>query len=157
MTTGPFPDGTRLSDVDIDGIKRMLPHRYPFLLIDRVIELEAGASALGIKNVSVNEPYFAGHFPARPIMPGVLIVEAMAQTAAVLVMATVGAEAAGKLVYFMTIDQVRFRRPVLPGDQLRIKVIKQHYKLGMWKFTSRATVDGQLAAEGTIGAKVVDL
>jgi 3-hydroxyacyl-[acyl-carrier-protein] dehydratase len=149
--------GTRLDDLDIDGIRRMLPHRYPFLLIDRVIELEAEVSAVGIKNVTANEHYFAGHFPARPVMPGVLIIEAMAQTAAVLVMATMGQQAEGRLVYFMTIDQARFRRPVVPGDQLRIKVTKQQRKLGVWKFAGQATVDGQLAAEAVIGAKIMDL
>ena len=122
-----------------------------------VIEIEAGASAVGIKNVSVNEPYFAGHFPARPIMRGVLIVEAMAQTAAALVVATIGPAAEGKLVYFMTIDQARFRRPVFPGDQLRIKVIKRHRKLGVWKFAGAATVGERLAAEATISAKIMDL
>jgi 3-hydroxyacyl-[acyl-carrier-protein] dehydratase len=149
--------GTRLDDLDIDGIRRMLPHRYPFLMIDRVIELEAEVSAVGIKNVTANEHYFAGHFPTRPVMPGVLIIEAMAQTAAVLVMATTGQDAEGRLVYFMTIDQARFRRPVTPGDQLRIKVVKQQRKLGVWKFAAQATVDGQLAAEAVIGAKIMDL
>jgi len=149
--------GTRLDDLDIDGIRRMLPHRYPFLLIDRVVELEAEISAVGIKNVSANEHYFAGHFPARPVMPGVLIIEAMAQTAAALVVSTIGSRAAGKLVYFMTIDQARFRRPVVPGDQLRIKVVKQQHKLGVWKLTGAATVDDRLAAEAVISAKIMDL
>ena len=149
--------GTRLDDYDIDGIKRLLPHRYPFLMIDRVVEVEAERNATGIKNVTANEPYFAGHFPERPIMPGVLIIEAMAQTAAVLVMATIGEVATGKLVYFMTIDQARFRRPVVPGDQLRIRVEKQHRKLGVWKFAGRASVDGRLAAEAVISAKIMDL
>jgi 3-hydroxyacyl-[acyl-carrier-protein] dehydratase len=149
--------GTRLDDCNIDGIKRLLPHRYPFLMIDRVVEIEAERNATGIKNVTVNEPYFAGHFPERPIMPGVLIIEAMAQTAAVLVMATIGEVATGKLVYFMTIDQARFRRPVVPGDQLRIRVDKQHRRLGVWKFAGRATVDGRLAAEAVISAKIMGL
>jgi 3-hydroxyacyl-[acyl-carrier-protein] dehydratase len=149
--------GTRLADQDIEGIKRMLPHRYPFLMIDRVIEIEAETSAIGIKNVTANEPYFAGHFPSRPVMPGVLIIEAMAQTAAVLVMATIGAISEGKLVYFMTIDQARFRRPVVPGDQLRIKVTKQQRKLGVWKFMGRASVDDTLVAESIISAKLMDL
>ena len=153
----PVPAGTRLEDYDFDGIRRMLPHRYPFLMIDRVVEVDAELSATGIKNVTSNEPHFAGHFPERPVMPGVLIIEAMAQTAAVLVMATLGEVAMGKLVYFMTIDQARFRRPVVPGDQLRIRVERQQRKLGVWKFGCRATVDGQLAAEAIISAKIMDL
>jgi 3-hydroxyacyl-[acyl-carrier-protein] dehydratase len=149
--------GARLSDLDIDAIKRMIPHRYPFLMIDRVVEVEAETSAVGIKNVTANEPHFEGHFPGRPIMPGVLIIEAMAQTAAALVVASIGPAAAGKPVYFMTIDQARFRRPVRPGDQLRIKVVKQHKKLSVWKFLGRATVVDQLVAEATISAKIMDL
>jgi 3-hydroxyacyl-[acyl-carrier-protein] dehydratase len=149
--------GTRLGDLDIDGIRRMIPHRYPFLMIDRVVEVTADTSAVGIKNVTVNEPYFAGHFPDRPIMPGVLIVEAMAQTAAALVVASIGPAAEGKPVYFMTIDQARFRRPVLPGDQLRIRVVKQHKKLNVWKFLGQATVEDRLAAEAVISAKIMGL
>jgi 3-hydroxyacyl-[acyl-carrier-protein] dehydratase len=152
-----IPAGTRLGDLDIDAIRRMIPHRYPFLMIDRVVEVTAETSAVGIKNVTVNEPYFAGHFPDRPIMPGVLIVEAMAQTAAALVVASIGPAAEGRPVYFMTIDQARFRRPVLPGDQLRIKVVKQHKKLSVWKFLGQATIEGRLAAEAVISAKIMDL
>jgi len=152
-----IPAGTRLGDLDIDAIRRMIPHRYPFLMIDRVVEVTAETSAVGIKNVTVNEPYFAGHFPARPIMPGVLIVEAMAQTAAALVVASIGPAAEGRPVYFMTIDQARFRRPVLPGDQLRIKVVKQHKKLSVWKFLGQATIEDRLAAEAVISAKIMDL
>jgi 3-hydroxyacyl-[acyl-carrier-protein] dehydratase len=152
-----IPTGTRLGDLDIDAIQRMIPHRYPFLLIDRVVEVRAETSAVGIKNVTVNEPYFAGHFPGRPIMPGVLIIEAMAQTAAALVVASIGPTAEGKPVYFMTVDQARFRRPVLPGDQLRIKVVKQQKKLSVWKFVGQATVQDQLAAEAIISAKIMDL
>ena len=147
----------RLGDLDIDAIQRMIPHRYPFLMIDRVVEVTAETSAVGIKNVTVNEPYFSGHFPGRPVMPGVLIIEAMAQTAAALVVASIGAAAEGKPVYFMTIDQARFRRPVLPGDQLRIKVVKQHRKLGVWKFLGQATVADRLAAEAVISAKIMGL
>jgi 3-hydroxyacyl-[acyl-carrier-protein] dehydratase len=135
----------------------MIPHRYPFLMIDRVVEIEADTSAVGIKNVSANEPHFEGHFPDCPIMPGVLIIEAMAQTAAALVVASIGPAAEGKLVYFMTIDQARFRRPVRPGDQLRIEVVKRHKKLSVWKFAGRATVRDQLAAEAIISAKIMDL
>ena len=105
------PAGVHLEDQDAEAINRMIPHRYPFLMIDRVVEIFADTSAVGIKNVTINEPFFQGHFPGRPIMPGVLIVEAMAQTAAVLVVATLGPDTEGKLVYFMTIDQARFRRP----------------------------------------------
>lgn len=152
---GPVEPGTTLDALDIDDIKRMIPHRYPFLLIDRVIDIVAETSAVGIKNVTANEPHFQGHFPAQPIMPGVLIVEAMAQTAAVLVVATLGQEAAGQLVYFMTIDQARFRKPVLPGDRIELAVVKEHRRLGMWKFKGRAIVEGQLVAEATIGAKIM--
>ncbi|HEX6142664.1 MAG TPA: 3-hydroxyacyl-ACP dehydratase FabZ [Geminicoccaceae bacterium] len=151
------PAGTPLEDYDIEGIQRLLPHRYPFLLIDRVVDVVAELSATGIKNVTVNEPQFTGHFPGQPIMPGVLIIEAMAQTAAVLVMATLGRSTEGKLVYFMTIDQARFRRPVVPGDQLRILVEKQQRKLGVWKFKGRAVVGERLAAEAIISAKIMDL
>ncbi len=157
MTDGPVQPGTLLDDIDINQIMRMIPHRYPILLIDRVVEVQTETSAVGIKNVSANEPFFQGHFPDRPIMPGVLIIEAMAQTAAVLVVATIGPQAAGKLVYFMTIDQARFRRPVEPGDQLRLKVVKEQRKLGVWKFTCQATVGDQLAAQATISAKIVGI
>jgi 3-hydroxyacyl-[acyl-carrier-protein] dehydratase len=152
---GPVEPGTKLDAVEIDDIKRMIPHRYPFLLIDRVVDLVAETSAVGIKNVTANEPHFEGHFPAKAIMPGVLIIEAMAQTAAVLVVATLGQETAGRLVYFMTIDQARFRKPVVPGDQLRLAVTKEQRRLGMWKFKGQGTVDGQLVAEATIGAKIM--
>jgi 3-hydroxyacyl-[acyl-carrier-protein] dehydratase len=151
------PAGLRLADLDAEAINRLIPHRYPFLMIDRVVEIFADTSAVGIKNVTINEPFFRGHFPGHPIMPGVLIVEAMAQTAAALVVASVGREAEGKLVYFMTIERARFRRPVVPGDQLLIKVIKQQKKLGVWKFVGHASVDGKTAAEAEISAKIMDL
>ncbi len=156
VSKGPVEAGAELGPFGIDDIKRMIPHRYPFLLIDRVIDVVAETSAVGVKNVTVNEPHFEGHFPAQPIMPGVLIIEAMAQTAAVLVVATLGEEAQGRLVYFMTIDDARFRRPVMPGDQLQLAVTKEQRRLGMWKFRGRATVDGQLVAEATIGAKIME-
>ena len=149
--------GARLDDLDTEAIMRLIPHRYPFLMIDRVVEIEAEHSAVGIKNVTINEPFFQGHFPAQPIMPGVLIIEAMAQTAAALVMASIGRTAEGKLVYFMTIDQARFRRPVVPGDQLRIHVVKQQKKLSVWKFAGHASVGSKLAAEAIISAKIMDL
>src|SRR5262249_18264901 len=105
---------------DIKRILQMIPHRYPMLMVDRVVDMHLDHSAVAIKNVSINEPFFQGHFPSEPVMPGVLIVEAMAQTAAVLVVATFGSQSEGKLVYFMSIDGVRFRRPVVPGDQLQL-------------------------------------
>jgi 3-hydroxyacyl-[acyl-carrier-protein] dehydratase len=157
VPVGPVEQGVAMDDVGIDDIYRMIPHRYPFLLIDRVVDIIAETSAVGIKNVTVNEPHFQGHFPEKPVMPGVLIIEAMAQTAAVLVVATLGDSAAGRLVYFMTIDQARFRRPVTPGDQLRLTVKKEQRRLGVWKFGCRAHVDDQLAAEATISAKIVGL
>jgi len=150
------PAGARLEDLDAEAINRMIPHRYPFLMIDRVVEIFADTSAVGIKNVTMGEPFFQGHFPGRPIMPGVLIVEAMAQTAAALVVATLGPAAEGKLVYFMTIDQARFRRPVLPGDQLRVKVTKLQKKLSVWKFAGEAAVGPTMAAEAVISAKIMD-
>jgi 3-hydroxyacyl-[acyl-carrier-protein] dehydratase len=150
------PATVRLEDLDSEAIHRMIPHRPPFLMIDRVVDIVADTSAVGIKNVTINEPFFQGHFPGRPIMPGVLIVEAMAQTAAALVVASIGTDAEGRLVYFMTIDQARFRRPVVPGDQLHIEVVKQQKKLGVWKFAGRASVDSQIAAEAIISAKLMD-
>jgi 3-hydroxyacyl-[acyl-carrier-protein] dehydratase len=150
------PAGAFLEDLDARAINRMIPHRYPFLMIDRVVEILADTSAVGIKNVTINEPFFQGHFPGHPIMPGVLIVEAMAQTAAALVVATLGPDTAGKLVYFMTIDQARFRRPVVPGDQLRVKIVKRQRKMSVWKFIGHATVDARTAAEAVISAKIMD-
>jgi len=144
------------SEIDIERLMELIPHRYPFLMIDRVVEIELGESAVGIKNVTANEPYFAGHFPNHPVMPGVLIIEAMAQTAAVLVVHTIGDSAEGKLVYFMTVDECRFRRPVTPGDQLRIHVAKLRHRGAVWKFRGEAKVDGQLVAEATFGAMLLE-
>jgi 3-hydroxyacyl-[acyl-carrier-protein] dehydratase len=142
--------------IDIERIMQMIPHRYPFLMIDRVVEVVPDATAVGIKNVSINEPYFQGHFPQRPVMPGVLIVEAMAQTAAVLVVHTLGINAEGKLVYFMSVDNARFRRPVMPGDQLRIHVSKERSRGNVWKFSGEAKVNGTLVAEATYAAMIMD-
>jgi 3-hydroxyacyl-[acyl-carrier-protein] dehydratase len=142
--------------VDIAGIMHAIPHRYPFLLIDRVVDLVRGRSAVGIKNVSVNESFFQGHFPHHPVMPGVLIIESMAQTAAVLVVETLGPEAAGKVVYFMSIEGAKFRRPVVPGDQLRIHVNKERHRGNVWKFTGVARVDGVSVAEATYAAMIMD-
>ena len=153
LSPAPAPDIERL---DILRIMEMIPHRYPLLMIDRVENLHLGASAVGIKNVSINEGFFVGHFPGKPVMPGVLIVEAMAQTAGVLVVHTLGPESEGKLVYFMTIDDARFRRPVTPGDQLRIHVTKERSRGNVWKFLGEAKVDGVKVAEATFSAMIVD-
>jgi 3-hydroxyacyl-[acyl-carrier-protein] dehydratase len=147
---------TSANSVDIRRILQMIPHRYPMLMVDRVIEMRLDQSAVGIKNVSINEPFFQGHFPTEPVMPGVLIVEAMAQTAAVLVVATYGQKSEGKLVYFMSIDDVRFRRPVFPGDRLELHVAKIQSRASVWKFTGKAVVDGKLAAEATFAAMIRD-
>ena len=142
--------------VDIAGIMHAIPHRYPFLMIDRVVEVVPDQSAVGVKNVSVNENFFAGHFPNHPVMPGVLIIESMAQTAAVLVVETLGPDAAGKLVYFMTVDGAKFRRPVVPGDQLRIHVTKERRRGNVWRFSAVARVDGVAVAEATYAAMILD-
>lgn len=140
--------------LDAQQIQEIIPHRYPFLLVDRIIEIEYGVRAVGIKNVTINEPFFAGHFPRQPVMPGVLIIEAMAQTAAVLVVETLGPESEGKLVYFMSVDNARFRKPVLPGDQLRVHVTKERNRGAVWKFSGEARVDGKLVAEATFAAMI---
>ncbi len=142
--------------LDIERVMQMIPHRYPFLMIDRVVDIVAGASAVGVKTVSINEPYFQGHFPQRPVMPGVLIIEAMAQSAAVLVVYTLGPESEGKLVYFISIDEARFRKPVVPGDTLYVHVNKRQRRGNVWKFGSEAKVDGRVVAEATIAAMIVD-
>jgi 3-hydroxyacyl-[acyl-carrier-protein] dehydratase len=146
----------RVPDLDILRIQEMIPHRYPFLMIDRVVEIIPNESAVGIKNVSINEPHFAGHFPQRPVMPGVLIIEAMAQTTAVLVVQTLGPQAEGKLVYFMSVDDARFRRPVVPGDTLYVHVSKQRNRGSVWKFVGQAKVGGKLVAEATYSAMLMD-
>ncbi len=142
--------------IDINRVIEMIPHRYPFLMVDRVVDVVPDAGAVGIKNVTINEPFFQGHFPSRPIMPGVLIIEAMAQTAAVLVVETLGPSAEGKLVYFMSVENARFRKPVVPGDQLRIHVTKERNRANVWKFRGEAKVDGQLMAEATFAAMIMD-
>ncbi|MDG4719566.1 MULTISPECIES: 3-hydroxyacyl-ACP dehydratase FabZ [Thalassospira] len=147
---------TELVSVDIQRILEMIPHRYPFLLIDKVIDIAADESATGVKNVTMNEPQFTGHFPQQPIMPGVLIIESMAQTAAILVVQTLGADAEGKLVYFMSIDNARFRKPVVPGDVMHIHVTKKQSRGPVWKFESQVKVDGQVVAEATIAAMIRD-
>lgn len=147
--------GAKASTIDVQRIMQMIPHRYPFLMIDRVIEAVPDVGAIGIKNVSIGEPFFQGHFPTQPVMPGVLIIEAMAQTAAVLVVHTLGQESEGKLVYFMSVDNARFRKPVVPGDQLFIHVKKERNRGNVWKFTGEAKVNGSLCAEATYAAMIL--
>lgn len=142
--------------IDILSIMKMIPHRYPFLLIDKVVDVVVDNSAVGIKNVTFNEPHFVGHFPSQPIMPGVLIIEAMAQTSAVLVVKTLGEEMEGKLVYFMSVENAKFRKPVIPGDTLNIHVTKERNRGNVWKFTSEAKVDGVRVAEATFTAMIMD-
>ena len=142
--------------IDIAGIMKKIPHRYPMLLIDRVIDVVKAESCTGIKNVSVNEPFFQGHFPGHPIMPGVLIIEAIAQTAATLVVDSMdGVDAETHIVYFMTIENARFRKPVLPGDQLHIKVKKERQRGNVWRFKGEAFVGDALCAEAVITAMLV--
>ena len=148
--------GATVDALDIARIMHAIPHRYPFLLIDRVLEVVRDRSAIGVKNVSVNEFFFQGHFPGHPVMPGVLIIESMAQTAAVLVVETLGPEAAGKVVYFMSIEGAKFRRPVVPGDQLRIHVTKERHRGNVWKFHAVARVDGTSVAEATYAAMIME-
>jgi 3-hydroxyacyl-[acyl-carrier-protein] dehydratase len=148
-------DGTEPVSADILAIKRMIPHRYPFLLIDRVEEIRSGISAVGIKNVTVNEPHFEGHFPVRPVMPGVLIIEAMAQTAAVLVVETLDMQDSGNLVYFMSIDSAKFRSVVQPGDRLELHVSVIRGRSKIWKFRGEAKVAGKLAAEAEFTAMIM--
>jgi 3-hydroxyacyl-[acyl-carrier-protein] dehydratase len=143
---------TELPSADIDLIQRILPHRYPFLLVDRVEDIDGTNRAVGLKNVTANEPHFTGHFPGRPIMPGVLIVEAMAQTAAVMVGVAEDLADKSLLVYFMGMDAVKFRRMVRPGDTLRMEIETRRGGGRVWKFTGRATVDGELAAEAEFTA-----
>ncbi len=151
MTTHKVP-----TSLDTIGIMALIPHRYPILLIDRVIDIIAGESCTGIKNVTANEPTFQGHFPGHPIMPGVLIVEAMAQTSATLVVASMeGVSCDTHIVYFMTIENARFRHPVVPGDTLHIKVRKDRSRGQVWKFIGEAFVGDRLCAEATYTAMLV--
>jgi 3-hydroxyacyl-[acyl-carrier-protein] dehydratase len=143
-----------LKTADIHLIQRLIPHRYPFLLVDKVVDIDGYQSARGIKNVTMNEPHFQGHFPGKPIMPGVTIIEAMAQTAAVMVGTALGMEDRNMLVYFMAIDRAKFRRMVLPGDVLEMKLETTRGKPGgkVWKFSGVAAVEGEMAAEAEFTA-----
>jgi len=140
-----------LERLDILDIMRLLPHRYPFLLVDRIVDIDADNSAVGIKNVTMNEPHFTGHFPSQPVMPGVLIIEAMAQTAGAICMKHTGSDTPS-LVYFMTIDGAKFRKPVVPGDQLELHVKKVKKRGSIWRFACEAKVAGALVAEAEISA-----
>lgn len=136
--------------IEIKEIMAVLPHAYPFLLVDRIVEIEPGKRVVGIKNVTYNEPFFPGHFPGRPIMPGVLIVEAMAQTAGILVFNSLPQEDHRKMVFFLGIDNVRFRKPVIPGDQLRMELEITRRRQSIWGFKGKALVDGNVVAEGDL-------
>lgn len=142
--------------LDIRRILEILPHRYPMLLIDRMKDVVPNESCVGIKNVTINEPFFNGHFPGAPVMPGVLIVEAMAQTAGALVVHSAGKALEGKLVYFLAIDEARFRKPVMPGDQLHIHVKKEQNRRNVWRFKGEAKVDGAVCAEAIVTAMIMD-
>ena len=144
--------------MDIKEIQRILPHRYPFLLVDRIIEIDLGKRIVGIKNVSVNEPFFQGHFPGYPVMPGVLIIEAMAQVGGVLAFKSVEEkmDISGKLVYFAGIDKAKFRKPVFPGDQIRFELKVIHVKEPYWKLKGLALVDGKKVCEAELMALVGD-
>jgi 3-hydroxyacyl-[acyl-carrier-protein] dehydratase len=148
--------GEPIREIGVQRIMEMIPHRPPFLMIDKVIDVVADERAVGIKNVTIGEHYFLGHFPARAVMPGVLIIEAMAQTAAVLVVHTLGREAEGKLVYFMSVENARFRRPVFPGDRLDVHVFKQRRRGNVWRFEGQAKVGGALMAEAVFAAMILD-
>jgi 3-hydroxyacyl-[acyl-carrier-protein] dehydratase len=142
--------------VDIMRIMEMIPHRYPMLLVDRVSDIVPGESAVGLKNVTINDGFFQGHFPGKPVMPGVLIVEALAQAAAVLVVKGLGDDAEGKLVYFMSIDGAKFRKPVVPGDQLKLHVSIERARRNIWSFLGEARVEGTLVAEASFKAMLAD-
>ena len=148
-------DSKTLKNIDVQEIMGMIPHRYPILLVDRILECIPNVSAIGLKNVTYNEPHFQGHFPAQAVMPGVLIVEAMAQTAACLVVKTLE-DARGKLVYFMSVENAKFRRPVVPGDSLYIHVKVEQNRRNVWKFSGEAKVDGVVCAEAVFSAMIMD-
>tara|TARA_B110000238_G_scaffold51177_1_gene55732 strand:- start:172 stop:645 length:474 start_codon:yes stop_codon:yes gene_type:complete len=141
--------------LDVEKIVKMIPHRYPMLLIDKVIDIVIDQSAVGVKNVTANENFFTGHFPSKMVMPGVLMIESMAQTCAVLVIETLGKESEGSLVYFMSVDGGKFRKPVVPGDQLKFHVNKIRNRSNVWKFKCKGYVEEELVAEATISAMIM--
>lgn len=154
MNAGDNKTGT-LEAVDIQRILEMLPHRYPFLMIDRVIDMDGDESGTGVKNVTVNEPQFMGHFPENPVFPGVLMIEGMAQTAGALCIAASEGGEKQPLIYFMTIDKAKFRKPVRPGDQIHYHVTKLRRRANIWRYGCVATVDGQKVAEAELSATLV--
>jgi 3-hydroxyacyl-[acyl-carrier-protein] dehydratase len=153
---GPKPEKKELGSVDIVRILKLLPHRYPFLLVDKIVDMDGDSAAVGIKNVTINEPFFQGHFPNFPVMPGVLLIEGMAQTAGALCVANLADSYEPQLVYFMAIDRARFRRPVLPGDTVHYHMKKRRNRGRVWRFEGQAKVNGQLVAEAEISAMIVD-
>ena len=146
--------GSTLEAIDIAGILRAIPHRYPFLMVDRIVAIRGDDFAIGIKNVTANEPQFQGHFPGNPIFPGVLMIEGMAQTAGVICMQVLGRQGAGTAPYFLTIDKAKFRKPVVPGDTIEYHVRKIARKKNMWWFRGEAKVAGHMVAEAEVGAMV---
>ena len=142
--------------LDINMIRKILPHRYPFLLVDRILEFDPGKRIVGLKNVTMNEPYFQGHFPDSPILPGVIIIEAMAQTGGLFVFARNPEEAENKNFFFSGIDKARFRKPVIPGDQMIIELEMLKHRGPLWKFRGKATVNGELVAEAELLASIIE-
>lgn len=142
--------------LEIHDLMRLLPHRYPFLLVDRIIKIDADNSCIGIKNVTINEPFFPGHFPARPVMPGVLLIEGMAQTAGAICTLSRGDKKPPKSVLFLTVDKAKFRRPVVPGDIVEFHMVKKAQRKLMWWFRGEAKVAGELVAEAEVGAMIVE-
>jgi 3-hydroxyacyl-[acyl-carrier-protein] dehydratase len=145
-----------LQTADIQRILKLLPHRYPFLLVDKIIDMDGDSSCIGIKNVTINEQFFQGHFPGYPVMPGVLIIEGMAQTAGALCMASIPEQTEAHIVYFMAIDRARFRKPVVPGDTIHYHMTKRRSRGRVWRFDGQAKVNGQLVAEAEISAMIAD-
>lgn len=154
--TAEFKIDPSLPHYDTDGVKSLIPHREPMLLLDSVANIVPGKSIIGIKNVTEKEDFFRGHFPSHPVMPGVLIVEAMAQSAAAMVVHTLGPGARGKVVYFMSVEEAKFRKPVVPGDMLYLHCECVRSRGAVWKFTGVATVNGQKVAESTFSAMIMD-